>query len=105
MFGGNMQGMMKKVEKMQKEMERLQNELKNRTVEAGVGGGALTITINGAKVVQSVHIDSKIVDPEDTEMLEDLIVAAVNEANKKVDEMMSEEMSKITNGMRIPGLF
>ena len=91
MFGGNMQGMMKKVQKMQKEMKKLQDDLKKRTVEA--------------KNVESVHIDPSIIDPEDSEMLEDLIVAAVNEANKKVDEMMAQEMSKITGGMHLPGMF
>ncbi|ERT58643.1 MULTISPECIES: YbaB/EbfC family nucleoid-associated protein [Megasphaera] len=106
MFGGNnMQGMMKKVQKMQKDMQKLQDELKQRTVDATVGGGVLTLTMNGEKVVERVHIDPSVVDPEDTEMLEDLIVAAVNEANKKVDEMMAQEMSKITGGMKLPGMF
>ena len=101
MFGGNMQGMMKKVQKMQKEMKKLQDDLKKRTVEATVGGGVL----NGEKNVESVHIDPSIIDPEDAEMLEDLMVAAVNEANKKVDDMMAQEMSKITGGMHLPGMF
>ncbi|KMO87596.1 nucleoid-associated protein [Megasphaera cerevisiae DSM 20462] len=105
MFGGNMQGMMKKVQKMQKEMKKLQDELKQRTVEATVGGGALTIVMSGEKNVESVHIDPSIIDPEDAEMLEDLVVAAVNEANKKVDEMMAQEMGKITGGMNLPGMF
>lgn len=105
MFGGNMQGMMKKVQKMQKEMKKLQEDLKKRTVEATVGGGVLTIVMNGEKNVESVHIDSSIIDPEDAEMLEDLMVAAVNEANKKVDDMMAQEMSKITGGMHLPGMF
>ena len=105
MFGGNMQGMMKKVQKMQKEMKKLQDDLKKRTVEATVGGGVLTLVMNGEKNVESVNIDPSIIDPEDSEMLEDLIVAAVNEANKKVDEMMAQEMSKITGGMHLPGMF
>lgn len=105
MFGGNMQGMMKKVQKMQKEMKKLQDDLKKRTVEATVGGGVLTIVMNGEKNVESVHIDLSIIDPEDAEMLEDLMVAAVNEANKKVDDMMAQEMSKITGGMHLPGMF
>lgn len=105
MFGGNMQGMMKKVQKMQKEMKKLQEELKTRTVEATVGGGVLTIVMNGEKNVESVHIDPSVIDPDDAEMLEDLMVAAVNEASKKVDEMMTQEMSKITGGMRLPGMF
>ena len=106
MFGGNMQGMMKKVQTMQKDMKKLQDELKQRTVEVTVGGGALTIVMNGEKNVESVKINDKnVIDPEDTEMLEDLIVAGVNEANKKVDDMMAAEMSKITGGMKLPGMF
>ena len=103
--GGNMQGMMKKVHKMQKDMKKMQDELKVRTVEATVGGGTLTIVMNGEKTVESVTIDPSVIDPEDKEMLEDLIVAAVNEAGKKVDDMMAQEMSKITGGMNLPGMF
>lgn len=105
MFGGNMQGMMKKVQKMQKEMKKLQEDLKQRTIETTVGGGALTLVMNGEKNVESVHIDPSIIDPEDAEMLEDLVVAAVNEASKKVDDMMAQEMGKITGGMHLPGMF
>ena len=105
MFGGNMSGMMKKVQQMQKQIKKLQDELKQRTVEVTVGGGALTLVMNGEKNVESVHIDPKIIDPEDAVMLEDLIVAAVNEGNKKVDDMMASEMGKITGGMHIPGMF
>lgn len=103
--GGNMQGMMKKVQKMQKEMQKMQEELKTKTVEATVGGGVLTIVMNGEKNVESVHIDPSIINAEDVEMLEDLVVAAVNEANQKVDDMMAQEMSKITGGMKLPGMF
>ena len=106
MFGGNMQGMMKKVQKMQKDMKKLQEELKQRTVEVTVGGGALTIVMNGEKNVESVKINDKnVIDPEDKEMLEDIIVAGVNEASKKVDDLMAQEMSKITGGMKLPGMF
>ena len=105
MFGGNMQGMMKKVQKLQKEMKKLQDDLQKRTVEATVGGGVLTLVMNGEQNVESVHIDPSIIDPEDSEMLEDLNVAAVNEAIKKVDEMMAQEMSKSTGGMHLPGMF
>ena len=86
--GGNMQGMMKKVQKMQKDMKKMQDELKVRTVEATVGGGTLTIVMNGEKTVESVTIDP-----------------SVNEAGKKVDDMMAQEMSKITGGMNLPGMF
>ena len=73
--------------------------------EETVGGGTLTIVMNGEKTVESVTIDPSVIDPEDKEMLEDLIVAAVNEAGKKVDDMMAQEMSKITGGMNLPGMF
>ena len=86
-------------------MGEMQEELKTRTVEATVGGGTLTIVMNGEKSVESVNIDPSVIDPEDKEMLEDLIVAAVNEASKKVDDLMAREMSKITGGMNLPGMF
>ncbi|MDY3982501.1 MAG: YbaB/EbfC family nucleoid-associated protein [Veillonellaceae bacterium] len=107
MFGnmGNMQGMMKKVQKMQSEMKKMQEEMKTRTVDASVGGGVVSVVMNGEKEVQSVKIDPAAVDSEDVEMLEDLIVAAVNEASKKVDDLMAQEMGKVTGGMNIPGLF
>ena len=102
---GNMQGMMKKVQKMQAEMQKLQEELKTRTVDASVGGGVVTVEMHGEKEVQSVKIDPAAVDPEDVEMLEDLIVAAVNEAAHKVDDMMAQEMGKVTGGLKLPGMF
>ena len=102
---GNMQGMMKKVQKMQAEMQKLQEELKTRTVDASVGGGVVTVVMNGEKEVQSVKIDPAAVDPEDVEMLEDLIVAAVNEAAHKVDDMMAQEMGKVPGGLKLPGMF
>ena len=102
---GNMQGMMKKVQKMQAEMQKLQEELKTRTVDASVGGGVVTVVMNGEKEVQSVKIDPAAVDPEDVEMLEDSIVAAVNEAAHKVDDMMAQEMGKVTGGLKLPGMF
>ncbi len=106
MFGnmGNMQGMMKKVQKMQADMQKMQEELKQRTVETSVGGGVVSVTMNGEKQVESIKIDPAAVDPEDVEMLEDLILAAVNESSKKVDDMMATEMSKITGGMNLPGM-
>jgi len=108
MFGnmGQMQGMMKKVQKMQAEMKKMQEELKTRTVDATVGGGVVSVVMNGEKEVQSLKIDPAAVDPEDVEMLEDLIVAAVNECSKKVDDMMAKEMSKVTGGLNLPtGMF
>lgn len=111
MFGnmgnmGNMAGMMKKVQKLQADMAKLQEELKTRTIEVSAGGGAVKVVINGEKQIQSLKIAPSAVDPEDVEMLEDLVSAAVNEALKKVDDMMAQEMGKLTGGMNLPpGLF
>ncbi len=101
----NMQGMMKKVQKMQQDMLKMQEELKNRTVEATAGGGAVTVVITGRKTVEKVTIAPSAVDPEDVEMLEDLVTTAINEAMRKVDEMTEKEMGKITGGMKLPGMF
>lgn len=101
----NMQGMMKKVQKMQQDMLKMQEEMKNRTVEATAGGGAVTVVVTGRKTVEKVTIAPSAVDPEDVEMLEDLVTTAVNEAMRKVDEMTEKEMGKITGGMKLPGMF
>ena len=101
---GNMQGMMKKVQKMQAEMMKMQEELKTRTVETTVGGGALTIVANGKKEIESIKIKPEALDPDDVEMLQDMIVSGVNEAMRKIDEMTEREMSKITGGMKLPGM-
>jgi hypothetical protein len=100
-----MANMMKKVQKLQADMAKLQEELKNRTLEATAGGGAVKVVVNGEKQIVSVKIDPAAVDPEDIEILEDMIMAAMNEALKKVDDMMSQEMGKLTGGMKIPGMF
>jgi len=108
MFGnmGNMAGMMKKVQQMQNEMKKMQDDLKQRTVEVSSGGGAVKVVMNGEKKIQLLKIDPAAVDPEDVEMLQDLISAAVNEAGKKVEDMMAAEMGKFTNGLGLPpGLF
>lgn len=105
MFGpnmGNMNQMMKKVQKLQADMAKMQEELKKRHLEATAGGGAVKVVISGEKQLQSIKIDPSAVDPEDVEMLEDLILAAVNEAIKKVDDMMSQEMGKLTGGLNLP---
>lgn len=101
----NMQGMMKKVQKMQQDMLKMQEELKNRTVEATAGGGAVTVVVTGRKTVEKVTIAPSAVDTEDVEMLEDLVTTAINEAMRKVDEMTEKEMGKITGGMKLPGMF
>ncbi len=101
-MGGNMVGMMKKVQKVQAQMQKMQEELKKRTVEVSVGGGVVKAVMNGEKQVESLTIDKAAVDPEDVEMLQDLIVSAINECGKKVDEMMQTEMSKLTSGLGLP---
>lgn len=107
MFGGmgnmgNMAGMMKKVQKMQNEMKKMQDDLKRKTVEVTAGGGAVKVVMNGEKQVQSLTIDPAAVDPEDVEMLQDLLSAAFNESTKKVDDMMASEMGKLTSGLGLP---
>ncbi|MCG0275949.1 MAG: YbaB/EbfC family nucleoid-associated protein [Thermosediminibacteraceae bacterium] len=106
-FGGmpNMNKLMKQVQKMQEEMAKLQEELKQRTVEATAGGGVVKAVANGKKELLEIKIQPEAVDPEDVEMLEDLILAAVNEALQKAEEMVAQEMSKLTGGFNIPGLF
>ena len=101
---GNMGSMMKQVQKMQQEMERLQGELEEKTVESSAGGGVVTVVATGKKELKSISIKPEAVDPDDVEMLEDLILAAVNEALRKAEQMVAEEMSKITGGLNIPGL-
>lgn len=101
---GNMQAMMKKVQKMQNDIVKMQEELKKRTFETTVGGGAVTVVMTGKKELQSIKIDPSAVDPEDVEMLEDLIVTAVNEGIRQVEEISEKEMAKITGGMKLPGM-
>ncbi len=104
MPGGNMNDMMKQVQKMQKQMAAAQEEIEAQEVSATAGGGAITITVNGKKEVMDIKIDPEVVDPDDVEMLQDLILAATNEAMRKVDEIASSQMGKVTGGMNIPGL-
>lgn len=100
----NMQKQMQQVQQMQREMERIQAELEEKEVEATAGGGAISITVNGKKELVKVAIKPEVVDPEDVEMLEDLILAAANEALRQVDEMSQNEMGKLTGGLNLPGL-
>lgn len=104
MGGGNMGNMMKQVQKMQKEMTEMQGQLDEKEFEASAGGGAITVTANGKKEVVNIVIDKDVVDPDDVEMLQDLVLAATNEALRGAEEMVSKEMGKITGGMNIPGL-
>ena len=107
MGGGpqNMQAMLKQAQKMQEDMAAKQAELEEREYDVSAGGGVVSLKINGKKEILSVKIDPEVVDPDDVETLEDLIVAAVNEAIKKVEAITGEEMQKITGSMSIPGMF
>lgn len=96
---------MKQAQLMQQKMMRLQEELEKKEVEATAGGGMVTAVVNGKQRLVSLKIERDVVDPDDVEMLQDLVVAAVNEAIKKSQEMMQQEMGKLTGGMNIPGLF
>ena len=104
MGGGNMQSMLKQAQKMQEDMASMQAELETREYEVAAGGGVVNVKINGKKEILSVKLAEEIVDPDDIETLEDLIVAGVNEAIKKVEADASAEMSKLTGGMNIPGM-
>jgi len=108
-FGGggmpNMNNMMKQVQKMQKQMEEKQAELESKVVEASAGGGAVVVKVSGKKELKSIEIKQDVVDPDDIEMLQDLILAAVNEALRSAEELANREMSQITGNMNIPGLF
>lgn len=97
-------GLMKQAQRMQAEMARIQEEAGTKTVEASSGGGMITVVANGRQEILSIRIDPEVVSPDDVDMLQDLVVAAVNEALRKAQEMMTEEMSKLTGGLNIPGL-
>lgn len=104
--GGNMNNLMKQAQKMQKDMEKAQQELEGKTVEVSVGGGAISIVATGKKEIKEIIIKPEVVDPDDVEMLQDLILSAVNEALRKADELKESEMGKITGGLGgMPGLF
>ncbi len=100
----NFGNIIKQAQQMQAKMARLQEELAQRTVEASAGGGMVTAVVNGRNELISIKIEKDVVNPEDVEMLQDLIVAAVNEGVRKAQEMATAEMSKITGGLNIPGL-
>ncbi|MBQ2727541.1 MAG: YbaB/EbfC family nucleoid-associated protein [Clostridia bacterium] len=106
MGGGpaNMQSMIKQAQKMQEDMAALQEELDAREYEVKAGGGVVTVKINGKLEVLSIDVAPEVVDPDDIETMTDIIVAAVNEAIKKVNETNSEEMGKITGGLNVPGI-
>lgn len=101
----NMQSMIKQAQKMQEDMAAKQAELDEREYDISAGGGVVNVKINGKKEILSVKLAEEIVDPDDIETLEDLIVAAVNEAIKKVESVSASEMSQITGSMSLPGMF
>lgn len=102
----NMAGMMKQVQKMQERMEQVQMELEQRTVTGEAGGGMVKVTANGRQKITGVHIEREVVNPDDTDMLEDLVLAAVNKALEESTRLAQDEMQKATNGMlpSLPGL-
>lgn len=100
----NMSSMMKQAQKLQKKMLKTQEELKIKTVEASAGGGMVKVIANGGQKIESIVLEREVVDPEDIEMLQDLVMAAVNDALKKSQDMVSAEMGKLTGGLNIPGM-
>ena len=102
---GNMQSMLRQAQKMQEDMAKLQVELDAREYTARSGGGAVTAVVDGKHRLKTLEIQPEVVDPEDTEMLADLVIAAVNEAVRQAAETSEAEMSKVTGGMNLPGMF
>lgn len=102
---GNMGKMMKQVQEMQKNMAKMQEELATKTVDASSGGGVVKVVANGKQEIVSIEIKPEAIDPDDAEMLQDIILAAVNEALRKSQDMVAQEMGKVTGGLKIPGLF
>ena len=102
-MGGNMNNLLKQAQKMQKDMEKNQKELETKVYEASAGGGAVSVKLTGKKRLESVTIDKDVVDPDDVEMLQDLIVAAVNEAMGQADQASSDAIGKMTGGLGLGG--
>ena len=99
-----MGNMMKQAQQLQSKMMKLQEELADKTVESSSGGGMVKVTANGRQQILSIQVEKEVVDPDDVEMLQDLVLAAVNDALAKAQEMVSSEMGKLTGGLNIPGL-
>ena len=102
---GNMNQMIKQAQKMQEQMLKMQEEMEVKTFTADAGGGAVSATVNGKKELQDITLKEEVVDPDDIEMLQDLIIAAVNEAMRKAEKDSETQMGALTGGMNIPGLF
>lgn len=105
MRGGNMQNMMKQMQKMQKKMAEAQEELGDKKIEGTAGGGMVTVIVTGHKEIVDVIIKPEVVDPDDIDMLQDLVLAATNDALKKAEELTSQTMGQFTKGMNLPGMF
>lgn len=101
----NMNQMMKQLKKMQQEMTKAQQELEKKEVEGTAGGGVVKVKMNGHKQLLGIEIAPEVVDPDDVDMLQDLIMAAMNEAMKQADDLIAKDMGKFTGGMNVPGLF
>lgn len=102
---GKMGNLVKQAQQMQERIMKVQEEMAERTIEVTSGGGMVTVSANGRQELVSIKIEKEVVDPGDVEMLEDLVLAAVNEALKKAQEMVEAEMQKVTGGLNLPGLF
>ena len=100
----NMGNLMKQAQKFQAKMAKLQEELSEKTIEASSGGGMVTVVVNGQQEILSIKIDPEVVDPDDVEMLQDLILAAINDGMARAKSMVNEEMSKLTGGLNIPNI-
>ncbi|WP_291564309.1 MULTISPECIES: YbaB/EbfC family nucleoid-associated protein [unclassified Clostridium] len=105
MGGGSMNNLIKQAQKFQKQMEDMQKDLENKTFEGTAGGGAVTATVSGKREILKVSIEPDVVDPDDVEMLEDLVMLACNEALKKAEEETNSSMGKLTGGLNMPGMF
>lgn len=104
MGGGSMQKQLQQMQAMQRKMEMLQAEIEEKEMTTTAGGGAVTVTVNGKKEITKLELKPEIVDPDDIEMLQDLIMVAVNEGIRQIEEMANAEMGKLTGGLNIPGL-
>ena len=102
---GNMNNLMKQAQRMQQQMGKVQEELEKKTLEVSSGGGTVTVVVTGKKQLQSITISPDVVDPDDVEMLQDLVLTAVNEALRQIEEENNAEMGKITGGLNLPGGF
>lgn len=105
MMKGNMNNMMKQMQKMQRDMAKAQEELKDKVIEGTAGGGMVTVIVSGHKEVLEVNIKPEVVDPDDIDMLQDLVLAATNDALKKAEELTNNTMGQFTKGMNLPGMF